>query len=338
MPLLAKIPYVDIGDPVALLRRDPECARRLVNAARGTFGPLSHLASAALLPAMDRISRRWLADSRNPYLAEIAQIAETVRVAGAYTLNICFEWGCTAGVWSTSSGAALRRVLDWPFRTLGESVVVARQTGPAGEFLNVTWPGFSGVLQAMAPGRFAAAINQAPMRRHGAGFAGDWALGRIAVRRKRALPPVHLLRQVFETAHDYAEAKGKLCTTPVAVPAIFILSGTRAEEGCVIERVEASFSVREMQGGRVCAANHFESPSQAPHLGWRARPIDSYGRIACARDLGAEASDFSWFAPPIANVNSRLVLTANVTDGSLAVMGTAGLAPVTEVFRLAKLG
>ena len=337
MPLLAKIPYVEVGDPVALLRRDPECARRLVNAARRTFGPLSHLASAALLPALDRISHRWLADFHNPYLAEIAQIAETVRVPGAYTLNICFEWGCSGGVWSTGSEAVLRRVLDWPFPTLGENAVVARQTGPAGAFLNVTWPGFSGVLQAMAPRRFAAAINQAPMRRHGAGFAGDWVLGRIAVRRKRALPPVHLLRQVFETARDYVEAKAKLCITPVAVPAIFILSGLHADEGCVIERVEDLFSVREMQGGRVCATNHFESPSQMTHFGWRARPIDSYGRIACARDLGPDASDFSWFVPPIANRNSRLVLSAKADDGSLAVMGTAGAAPVTEIFRLAKL-
>jgi hypothetical protein len=37
---------------------------------------------------------------------------------------------------------------------------------------------------------------------------------------------------------------------------------------------------------------------------------------------------------PIANVNSRLALTANAVKGALMVMGTAGAKPVTEPFRL----
>ena len=37
--------------------------------------------------------------------------------------------------------------------------------GAAGEFFNVTWPGYVGTLTASAPGRFAAAINQAPLWR-----------------------------------------------------------------------------------------------------------------------------------------------------------------------------
>ena len=35
----------------------------------------------------------------------------------------------------------------------------------AGEFFNVTWPGYVGVLTALAPDRFGASINQAPLRR-----------------------------------------------------------------------------------------------------------------------------------------------------------------------------
>jgi hypothetical protein len=38
--------------------------------------------------------------------------------------------------------------------------------------------------------------------------------------------------------------------------------------------------------------------------------------------------------PPIANVNSRLALTANAVKGALMMMGTAGTKPVTETFRL----
>lgn len=44
-------------------------------------------------------------------------------------------------------------------------VEVARQRGVAVDFRSVTWPGFDGLLTAVAPGRFAASINQAPMRR-----------------------------------------------------------------------------------------------------------------------------------------------------------------------------
>jgi hypothetical protein len=65
------------------------------------------------------------------------------------------------------------RLLDWGFPKLGENLVVAHQSGPAGDFHNITWPGIAGIYQAVARGRFAAAINQAPMRRHGPGLATD---------------------------------------------------------------------------------------------------------------------------------------------------------------------
>ena len=40
------------------------------------------------------------------------------------------------------------------------------------------------------------------------------------LRHSRAIPPDHLLRRVFETAHDYADAKHVLQATPVARPVI----------------------------------------------------------------------------------------------------------------------
>jgi hypothetical protein len=335
MQPLVKIPYVDLGGytPLELLYLHRRSALALAEGAKRAFGETSRLASALAMPWTDRASRRWLEKSDNPYLREIAAMAEALGLPGLYTLNICLEWGCTSGAWHSDGSPFLRRVLDWPFPALGEHIVVAHQRGQAGAFYNVTWPGFSGILQAMAPGRFAGAINQAPMRRRGAGLAGDWALGRIAVGRNFALPPSHLLRRIFETAPDYAAAKAMLCTTPIAVPAIFVLSGMHSGEGCVIERTEETFAIREMADGHVCATNHFESHLNDSGQGWRARPIDSRGRLICARTLGP-ATDLSWFTPPIANVNSRLVLTANAAKGSLMVMGTAGAEPVTEIFRL----
>ena len=287
-----------------------------------------------LATATDRITRRWLEKAANPYLAEIDLMAKAIGRPGAYVLNACLEWGCTSGAWSGPDGPLLRRVLDWPFPRLGEHPVVARYSEQAGDFYAVTWPGFAGILQGMAPGRFAAAINQAPRRKHVGGFLGAWVTGRFRTSKRLALPPVHLLRQVFETAPDFASARQMLCQTPIAVPAIFTLTGTKPDEACVIERSETAYAIRELVQGRVCAANHFLSSLNETELGWKARPIDSAGRLAQAVTLAADAKALSWFTPPIANINSRLVLEANAATGALTVMGTNGTTPVTEIFEL----
>ena len=45
--------------------------------------------------------------------------------------------------------------------------------------------------------------------------------------RIRHIPPDHLLREVFETAQDFAEAKHRLETTPIARPVIYTLVGCK---------------------------------------------------------------------------------------------------------------
>jgi hypothetical protein len=329
MDPLISIPYVDIrtATPLDLLRAHLAGAHALMVAASATYGPLGQAASVLALPLGDRASRLWLARTRNPYLDEIAAMARLVRRSGVYFLNVCFEWGCTSGVWRTSDGALLRRVLDWPFPALGEYLLVAHQSGPAGDFLNATWPGLSGVFQASAPGRFAAALNQAPSREKGLGIVGDWLTARFAAAENGGLPPAHLLRRVFEIATDYESAKQMLCDMPLAVPAIFVLAGL--EDGCVIEREENAFVVRAMDDKCVCATNHFRGREQ----GWRARPIDSAGRMAAALAL-AQTDDFSWFVPPIANPNSRLAMTACPKNGALSLIGSEGPIPVTEIFKI----
>ena len=332
---MERIQLIDLRGqtPVALLEAYPERACALVAAATNSFGVASRAASVLALPSGDRVSRRWLAKSASPYAGEIDAIAGLLGRSGAHVLNVCFEWGCTSGVWDVGDGALLRRVLDWPFPRLGELVVVARQDGPAGDFLNITWPGANGSFHGLAPGRFACAINQAPMRRHGMGYGGDWFANRLRAGRETGWPAAHLLRHVFETARTYSEAKRLLCETPLAVPAIFILSGVTKGEGCVIERTEDTFAVREMDAGRVCAANHFETNVAAGR--WQARPIDSAGRAVCARALeGVDTGDLSWFSPPIANINSRLVFNADAASGALTLMGTHGTRAVTETFLL----
>lgn len=332
---LVNIPLVDIrgGSPVDLVRQFPSSAAALARSASNTFGLVSRIASRLIFPVGDRVSLAWLAETSNPYREEIRTLVSLLGIRGTAMLNLCFEWGCTSGVWETRDGPVMRRVLDWPFPALGEHIIVAHQTGPAGDFFNITWPGLSGSFHAVGFGRFAAAINQAPMRRHGRGYAGDWARNRMTVRRGGGLPPAHLLRNVFETARDYSEAKRLLSTTPVAVPAIFILAGPGSGDGCVIERTETACAVRELKSDRVCATNHFASHLNSTGR-WSARPIDSQGRLACAHAQEGGAGDLSWFVPPIANINSRLVFTANVASGEMALLGTMGPTPVTELFTL----
>ena len=321
---------LETGGPLELVRRHPARARAMAQAATDTFGVASRLAAAAVAPVADRASRNWLLRQHNPYLPEIDAMAQILGIRGVHALNVCFEWGCTGGIWPSPDGPVLRRVLDWPFPRLGESTIVAWQEKES--FFNIGWPGLAGMFQGLAPGRFAAAINQAPMRRHGRALLGDWLTNRVVVKANRGMPPAHLLRYVFETAPDHTSAKKLLCETPLAVPAIFLLSGIHDGEGCVIERTETAHAVRDMGTSHVAAANHFEVLTGL----WRPRPIDSAGRASCARALDGDAQihDFSWFAAPIANVNSRLVFNTAARTGALGLMGTRGSAPTTEPFRL----
>ncbi len=332
------IPYIDIRQtsPVHLVENHVDQARALINASHDTVGLLSKALSVVILPLGDHYSKKWLIKTGNPYNDEIDQYVNILRIRGVYALNLCYEWGCTSGAYNKGESVVLTRVLDWAFPALGENTVVAHQTGQAGDFYNVTWPGMSGIYNAMAPGRFAAAINQAPMRRHNKPFVLDWWKNRLNMREAAGLPPSHLLRKVFETAADYQEAKRMLKKEEIALPVTFVLTGTKAGEGCVIERTEKDAEIREIRNGRVCAANHFESRFNEIGYGWRARPIDSQGRMRLANRLSVDEikDDFRWFKKPIANSHTRLVMMADAAAGKLSVMGTAGEKPVTEVFRL----
>src|SRR6185503_10125388 len=75
---------------------------------------------------------------------------------GAYFLSVNYEWGCTCRVAPSPEGKSARlvRVLDWVTEGLGRYVIAARVAGEAGPFVTLTWPGYTGVLQGMAPGRF----------------------------------------------------------------------------------------------------------------------------------------------------------------------------------------
>jgi hypothetical protein len=314
---------IDGGGADALAAAAPERFAVILAAADAHYGRLA-------LGLGDALSRRWLMRADNPYLPEIDAVATRLGRTGAHLLNLSYEWTCTTGVAADPSGDGNRmlRTLDWPLDGIGRSVVVARQQGPAGGYLNVTWPGFAGIATAMAPGRFAAALNQPPMPRYTPSCWLDWAIMRARFAARTALPPAHLLRRVFDTCRTYAEARAMLVATPLCMPAIFTLSGTGANEGCAIERTESEARVRESP---VCSANHW----QAFHRPGRPRGAESVKRMLVLEDIHRRAPDgFAWVVAPILNRTTRAAVVANARRGTLWVQGFEADGPATAPLTL----
>jgi hypothetical protein len=234
---VADIPLIEVGrgGAAALCEAQPEAAAALIGDALGT-APLLRLVARVT----DPLSRAWLERHRNPYLDEIRAVARRLDVAGVYFLNVVYEWACSTSAAPAPDGVGMRliRVLDWGLRGTGRYGVIARHESDAGAFFNATWPGYAGVITAMAPGRFAAAINQAPGPHElGITLVDELVQRWRMLRGRAALPASHLLRRVFERAPDYDAALGMLMdpATPVAVPALFTLAGAERGAGAVIE-------------------------------------------------------------------------------------------------------
>jgi len=319
---LPAIPLRAVSGPDGLLHLEPARLAALIAAAERRY-PRPAIALA------DRLSRRWLEKAANPYLDEIGRVAAALGRPGAHFLNLSYAWACTCSVGVTPAGAnRLTRVLDWPFDGLGAEIVAARHDGPAGPWVNLTWPGFTGCIQGHAPGRFAAAFNQAPLRKRTPLKAIDWALDRHGLWRSRALPPGHLLRRVFDTAPDFAAAKAMLAETPLALPAIFSLAGPERGELAVIERLEDRAVVHDgPAGGFQVAANHWTAAA-LPEA--RARGTASSERAAVMREEAAAAGpDLAWLRAPVLNPTTRLALYAEPASGRLVAQGFETRGPAT---------
>lgn len=309
---LPSIPVVSAGPgfPLETLRLHEARAHALMDCATAGVSPRT-------LRLLDALSRRWLARQHNAHLTEIDAIAHLLARPGAYFLSVNYEWGCTCRVAPAPDGQSARlvRVLDWVTGGLGRYVIAVQVAGRAGPYVSLAWPGYAGVLQAMAPGRFSAALNQAPMRQHTGVFHLDWALGRARVWRLRYPAPAQLLRNVFDTAVDFSAAKQMLTQHPVCAPAIFSIAGIGPHETAVIERTETEARVHE---GHTTSANHWQAP------GWRGMPRgnDSAGRACLMHGVGTKMDTrFAWLRPPILNWNTRLAMIADARQGRLIAQG-----------------
>jgi hypothetical protein len=351
-PLLADaplpaIPVIDIraGGPPHHARHSAARARALRDACLSFFPR----AMQPFVPALDWLSRRALRRARSPYFSEISEIAATLDLSGVWMLNASYQWGCTARACEEDGVPWLIRTLDWPFRGLGQYTELTRMDGQCGDFINITWPGYVGVLTATAPGRFAAALNQAPLRRqthHRWLRPYDYAVNAVnAAASAGRIPPDQLLRQVFESCANFAAARRLLEMTPVARPVIFTLVGCEAQECCVIERTEVDFVTRS---DNTCAANDWvpERPGWEGRIGMRRFLASTFAEAAsysrARRDGLADwngslsAGAFDWVREPVLNPYTRLAVAICPSRGILRVIGydidRAPLpAPVTAV-------
>ncbi len=289
-------------------------------------------AATSILPFIDLLNRRWLSRSHSEYAFEIGAIADELGFSGIWFLNACYQWACTTLAREQDGAPWLVRTLDWPFPGLGRYAQVVRMRGRAGEFENVTWPGYVGVLTASAPGRFAACANQAPMFRrtqHPWLRAYDVVLNGVRTSAIRFTPPDHLLRQVFETCETFYEAKRQLEETPIARPVIYTLVGCLPGERCVIERMEERFATHE---NVTAAANDWlqNDPSWEARVGpevFFTRTSDEAAENSRARRnhlltwCGTFEGTFEWVLPPVLNSQTRLAIEMCPKNRVLRVAG-----------------
>jgi hypothetical protein len=332
---IAEIPLLEVGAQAsaAMCRDDLARLEALVRAA---LSRRSHFLLPYVTGWVDKISCVWLARQISPYLEEISHVARLLGRPGAFFLNAVYEWSCSTSLGPDPSGEGARmiRVLDWGLAGMGKHAVIARHATPHGPFYNATWPGYAGVVNAMAPGRFSAAINQAP-RVPITGFAPlDDMITRLKLFAARdTILASHLLRRVFETAPDYDAAVAMLADTEVqlAAPALFSLSGLAPDEGCVVEafgRMRRVHRATEASGAIVGIANQWLSPdlkgrarnhsiTEAPALAPEANNA-LRRRIVCRFQEGAfRGSDD--LVEPVLNSMTVMVMIANAASGTMSI-------------------
>ena len=338
---VAEIPLTVVGrgGAAALFDAHAERAKALIDAALHS-DPL--LPTAAVIA--DGLSRRWLERQNDPYLEEIRHIAVKLGRPGVYFLNIVYEWACSTSAAPDPAGAGARliRVLDWGLTGIGRHVVIARHDTAVGPFYNATWPGYVGVLTAMAPDRFAAVINQAPrLTISGLRWIDELLVRLRMLRQAGTIPAEHLLRRVFEEARHYDAALAMLTDErhELAMPALFTLSGTTADEACVIEAIGRERRVHRAepaQGFTIGVANDWLSPdlSGVPRrhaVEWSATmsPREN-NRVRSGAVCALQKGRFRGvadLAAPVLNSHTVMVASANAATGEMMV---EALDPVPE--------
>lgn len=210
-----------------------------------------------LKPAIKKLYKAIAGESE--YAEDIKTIARLLKVEEGdimcgnleYELAMCGliePFGCTAAaIYTPRLGMLHIRNMDWPGKYIGEYTIKVIYNSRCGEFTAVTWPGYVGVLSAVAKNRFSATINLLP-------WPGiDW----IPKPNIFGWPASVLLRYIFEDCDTYEDALKEIKKIPVVAPVLITLVGPKKGQAVVIERGTEGYNIRKYKNPVLVATNHY---------------------------------------------------------------------------------
>lgn len=172
-----------------------------------------------------------------------------------YELTTCLlknPFACTsAAFYRPNQGMIHIRNLDWPGEYVGQYTIKVNFLSHQGEFTAVTWPGFVGIMSAVAKGRFSATINWLPWL-HSA-FLPDW----FPKPNLFGWPASFLLRYIFERCKTFEDALNEIKRKKVVAPVLITLVGPKKGQAVAIERGTHHYRIRHYREPALVATNHY---------------------------------------------------------------------------------
>lgn len=301
----------------------------MLEACRAQYG-------ATLLKIADYFVQKWVTKKADllGYEDELHESAAAIKGPGKYALNLSYEFACTTGVKQEhDQSQTMFRAFDWPVKNLADKVIILKRDGKAGHYWDMTYPGMVGVIQAMAPRRFAISINRAPIPVtiklpffQGITKPLDRWVQRFKTYKTGAVPAPFLLRKVFDECASYDEAVEMLSNTMISAPTIFTIAGVKDGEACVIERDREGAYISK--GCDAITANHWQNKNLGKA---HPRPINSHDRLKSMRHATKHAKGhFDWASGTLVNDFTRLVFEANPKQEILRIYACEGQQQVTR--------
>lgn len=219
-----------------------------------------------------------------------AELQATDALAGrpqVYTLNESYDFFCTSASRIVDGKPVLLSTLDWgKMPEICHALFHAECEGDHGPYDMYNVTGYSGVFRGGAEGRFAVALNRAPVptlfnlpaiqkterehrlqdkaRSHKLGFVFNLAAAVIAfargetiakfvstaksyTSREKTIPFV--LREAFETAADFTQALDMAARTKLSGSGLMVMTGVDETENCAIYRTRNNCVIETTAAG-----------------------------------------------------------------------------------------